>query len=255
MHVNRLPAFDDNYLWGLRSASGEGRATVVDPGDPQVIEHWLDQSGAQLEAILVTHHHEDHVGGVAYLKQKYQCRVIGPAYETRLTALLTEFVSENDPVQLEAGRATVLEVHGHTSSHIAYWFEQDDALFCGDSLFVLGCGRMFEGTPAQMWGSMQKMRTLPDATLVYCAHEYSQSNARFALSVDPDNKDLRTVSEQINELRRQGKPTVPSSLGVEKKTNPFLRADMLAAQAFPALANAPGHEQFAAMRTAKDNFK
>jgi hydroxyacylglutathione hydrolase len=255
MQVDRLPAFDDNYLWGLRACANTGRASVVDPGDPQVIEQWLERTDAKLEAILVTHHHEDHVGGVAYLRDRHQCRVIGPAYESRLSALLTEFVSQGDTVKLEAGQASVIEVHGHTSSHIAYWFESQDALFCGDSLFVLGCGRMFEGTPAQMWASMQKLRALPDATQVYCAHEYSQSNARFALSVDPQNPTLQALSAEISERRRQGLPTVPGHLGTEKQANPFLRSDALAASAFPHLANATGAEQFAAMRSAKDNFK
>jgi hydroxyacylglutathione hydrolase len=252
--IHRLPAFQDNYLWALEDSTTQ-RALVVDPGDAEVIQRWLDTSGASLDAILVTHHHPDHIGGVEALKERHACRVFGPAYESRLNGLLTDSLVQGDQLPLDYFPAKVLEVPGHTSSHVAYWSESHKALFCGDTLFVLGCGRMFEGSPEQFWASLEQLRTLPDDTQVYCAHEYSLSNAKFALSVDPDNEQLRVIAADIQQARAAGLSTVPSVLGQEKLANPFLRADVLGPRLYPHLQGANPANWFAEIRKAKDEFR
>jgi hydroxyacylglutathione hydrolase len=220
LSVLAVPAFADNYLWLVHDGV---HAAVVDPGDAAPIIAALDAHKLSLAAILLTHHHADHVGGVPSLLQRFKVPVFGPRSEA--IEHITNPLAEGDQAEIpELGlRLSVLDVPGHTSGHIAYVAPQQGWLFCGDTLFAGGCGRLFEGSPAQMTASLAKLAALPDATQVFCAHEYTLSNLRFAREVEPENKalDARIRSEQAK--RDQGQPTVPSSIGLEKLTNPFLR--------------------------------
>jgi hydroxyacylglutathione hydrolase len=220
LSVLPVPAFADNYLWLIHDGS---RAAAVDPGDAGPILAALEKLGLSLTAILLTHHHADHVGGVGDLLQRFPVPVFGPRHEA--IAGVTQPLSQGDKVSVPglALELSVLDVPGHTSGHIAYVARQPAWLFCGDTLFAGGCGRLFEGTPAQMADSLDKLAALPDTTLVFCAHEYTLSNLRFAREADPDNPALvaRVAAEQAK--RDRGLPTLPSSIGLEKATNPFLR--------------------------------
>lgn len=217
-----VPAFNDNYIWVLHDGR---RAVVVDPGDSEVVARWLEAHGLVLDTILVTHHHGDHTGGVSSLRQASGARVYGPHNEAMPEPLTR--VGQGDEVMVLGMRFEVIEVPGHTSGHIAY-FGRDTVggpvLFCGDTLFSAGCGRLFEGTPAQMLSSLDRLAALPDTTRVCCAHEYTLSNLRFALAVDPLNTDLQRHVALCKDLRERNLPTLPSSIGVEKRINPFLRA-------------------------------
>src|SRR4051812_35800038 len=211
MKLIPLPAFQDNYLWVLHDGR---RALVVDPGDAQPVLDHLQTAGLQLDAILVTHHHADHVGGVARLHEATGAAVWGPAAEP-VPAPFTP-LSQGDRIQVLGIDFEVLDVPGHTAGHIAYYAPSVDGspvLFCGDTLFSGGCGRLFEGTPAQMLASLDKLSALPAATRVCCAHEYTLSNLRFARAVDPANADLLQYAQQCEALRRDDKPTLPSSIG------------------------------------------
>lgn len=252
-----LPAFQDNYLWLLHDGQ---RALVVDPGDAQPVLAFLERSGLQLEAILVTHHHPDHVGGVDVLRDATGARVWGPARE-RIPEPVDR-LAEGDTVTVLGLTFRVFDVPGHTAGHIAYYCEKVDGaplLFCGDTLFSGGCGRLFEGTPAQMHASLSKLAALPDATRVCCTHEYTLANLKFAKAVEPGNDELLHYSEHCERLRAQGLPTLPSSIGQEKRINPFLRTRHAAvAQAAQAHGAAdPGDEVavFAAIRQWKNEFR
>jgi hydroxyacylglutathione hydrolase len=215
-------AFKDNYVWVLRKQDGDKRhAAVVDPGDARPVLEYLSREKLELSAILATHHHADHVGGIAELRRHRDVPVYGPRGEPIPT--LTHPVSEGDTVTLpELGVSfSVLDIPGHTRAHIAYYGA--GALFCGDTLFACGCGRLFEGSAEQMYASLEKLRALPDDTRVYCGHEYTLANISFARSVDPSNEFLAKREQQASRLREAGKPTLPSTLGEEKATNPFLR--------------------------------
>lgn len=216
--IHAVPAFQDNYLWVI--ARGD-RAAVVDPGDAAPIESFLAARGLTLAAILATHHHGDHVGGLQALKRRWSCPVFGPAGEA--IGGLDERLAEGDRIgvpglDLALG---VLDVPGHTAGHIAYVGE--GVAFCGDTLFACGCGRLFEGTPAQMAASLAKLAALPGATRVYCAHEYTLANIRFAQAVEPGNAALEARRAREQAKRDRGEPTVPSTIAEERATNPFLR--------------------------------
>ena len=216
-----VPAFSDNYIWVLHDGR---RALAVDPGESAGLLDWLRTEDLTLESILVTHHHGDHTGGVDALRQATGAQVIGPARE-RIPEPLRR-VGDGDAVESLGLRFDVLDVPGHTAGHVAYHCADVDGrplLFCGDTLFSAGCGRLFEGTPQQMLASLDRLAALPDDTRVCCTHEYTLSNLRFARAVDPDNTDLQTHEQHCLALRERNLPTLPSSIGREKKINPFLR--------------------------------
>ena len=220
LHVLAVPAFNDNYLWLIHNGT---HAVVVDPGDAAPILAALKRHNLVLTAILLTHHHADHVGGVPQLLQHTKVPVYGPRNEA--IAAVTVPLSEGDRVALTEPplQLSVLDVPGHTLGHIAYVAGRQGWLFCGDTLFAAGCGRLFEGTPAQMMTSLGKLSALPPETLVYCAHEYTMANLRFAQAVEPGNAALRQRVADEQAKRDRGQPTVPSNIGLERQTNPFLR--------------------------------
>lgn len=235
--IEAICAFSDNYIWAIRS-NDANQVALVDPGDGKVCIDYLEQQGLTLNSILVTHHHSDHVGGIKTLidyadKQGWSITVYGPANEN--IPYLDEKLSEDDMVNLAMLNCqfTVLDVPGHTKGHIAFvnssynnkTNEEQNILFCGDTLFSGGCGRLFEGTAKQMYNSLSKLANLADNTLVYCAHEYTQANLNFALTVEPNNSDLQQYNTLVNTLRKQNKTTIPSSIGLEKQINPFLRCN------------------------------
>lgn len=254
MQAIPLAALSDNYIWTM--ADDGGRMLVVDPGEPGPVLA-AAANGRTPAAILLTHHHDDHVGGVPALLERWPgLPVFAPADERITTA--TVRVGGGDVVETGPWRFAVLDVPGHTRSHIA--FHGHGVLFSGDTLFSLGCGRMFEGTPAQMLGSLDRLAGLPPATLVCCGHEYTRSNAAFALAVEPGNAELRRRAEEVERLRARGQPTLPSTLGQELACNPFLRVDEPAVRAaLSGRVDATGSGDrvalFAALRAWKDGFK
>lgn len=250
--IRQIPVLKDNYVY-LAHEPRTGATAVVDPAVAPPVLAALAQEKWRLTHILNTHHHNDHTGGNLALKEATGCTIVGPrADRARIPGIDVE-VGDGDTYRLGEAEARVFDVPGHTRGHIAYWFKDSAALFCGDTLFLLGCGRLFEGTPEQMWRSLGKLKALPPETRIYCAHEYTQSNARFALTVEPQNAALVARAQRIDALRAAGQPTVPGTLAEELATNPFLRADL------PALQNeagAPGDAvaTFAAIRQRKDHF-
>ena len=247
LQIHQFPCLSDNYGF-LAHDPASGATATIDTPDAEEIIRQADARGWRITDIWNTHWHPDHAGGNAAIKTKTGAKVTGPAEVERIGQPPDRIVDEGDVVKLGGANARVLNVGGHTLGHIAYVFDADNVAFVGDALFALGCGRLFEGTPQQMWISLQKLAALPDDATLYCAHEYTQANARFALSVDPQNNALQARSAEIDRLRAAGKPTVPMTLRVEKETNPFLRA--------PALSpGRPDWEAFADIRARKDNFK
>ena len=251
--VELLPALSDNYIYLLHEADS-GTTAIVDPAVPEPVIAALEERGLKLDLILNTHHHMDHIGGNAALKARYGATLIGPRAELSRIPDMDRTVGEGDEVAVGGETARVIETPGHTSGHISFWFENSKALFCGDTLFALGCGRLFEGTPAQMWDSLSKLRALPDDTLVYCGHEYTAGNAKFALTIEPDNQALAAYAEQIAATRARNRPTIPALLGEEKRTNPFLRADQPGLQAAIGMPNSSTVTAFAEVRGRKDRF-
>lgn len=253
LEIRLVPLLSDNYGYLLHDAA-TGDTAIVDPSEAAPVLAILADEGWTLSHILNTHHHPDHIGGNAELKAATGALIAAPRADLHRIPDVDVPLGEGDRYRVGGSEATVFAVPGHTSGHIAFWFEADQALFSGDTLFSLGCGRLFEGTPEEMWRSLGKLRALPDATRVYCGHEYTQSNARFALTIEPGNAALEARAAEIAALRAEGKPTIPTNLGVEKATNPFLRADFADVQAALGLAGRPATEAFAAIRRGKDNF-
>ena len=218
LEVVPVQAFKDNYVWTLRNSA---HAAVVDPGESQPVLDYLAREKLELAAILATHHHPDHVGGIAELRRRFDVPVYGPRGEP--IATLTHPVSEGDSVTIPVLGVSfsVLDIPGHTRAHIAYYGA--GSLFCGDTLFACGCGRVFEGTAEQMYASLSKLRALPDETKVYCGHEYTLANIGFAKNVEPGNAALEAREARDRKLRERGLPTLPSTMREEKATNPFLR--------------------------------
>jgi len=218
--VHQLAALSDNYIY-LIEAHQSNILAVVDPADASVVNQACKELGKPLTHILNTHHHWDHTDGNKALKDKWHCVVVGAAHDAERIPCIDIHTTENTPPKLKSLNIRVLEVSGHTNGHIAYII--DDALFCGDTLFGGGCGRLFEGTPEEMWQSLQKLAALADNTKVYCAHEYTLPNLRFASHIDTDNLELNERIHRDTQTRMQQQPTIPSSIGLEKSTNPFLR--------------------------------
>ena len=253
IEVLQIPVLSDNYVYLVRDED-TGTCGVVDPAVGGPVIDALEARGWKLDWIINTHHHGDHTGANMELKEKYGCSIVGPRGEQDKIPGIDQAAGDGDTFALGSSVAKVFDVPGHTAGHNAYWFEDSDALFCGDTLFALGCGRVFEGTHEQMWTSLDKLRSLPATTRIYCAHEYTEANLAFALTVEPDNSDLLSRADEIRALRGEGKPTVPSELGQELATNPFVRADQDALQAAVGMAGADPVAVFAEVRTRKDNF-
>ncbi|HZR37311.1 MAG TPA: hydroxyacylglutathione hydrolase [Nevskia sp.] len=256
--VTPLPAFQDNYLWLLH----RGRAAaVVDPGDGEVVRAALDERGLELAAILITHHHADHVGGLPLLLRHWNVPVYGPRAEAAKIPGLSRLLEDGDRVDLpELGVSfEVLAVPGHTLGHIAYHAPAQKLLFCGDTLFAGGCGRLFEGTPQQMYASLERLAGLEGDTRVYCAHEYTLSNLDFARAVEPDSAAVAAEIERVRALRARQLPSVPSTVARERSINPFLRAGLpVLARSAAAHAGKPlpdAVEVFAELRRWKDGYK
>lgn len=255
--ISAIPAFLDNYLWLL---SANGHAVVVDPGDAVPVLNYLAENQLKLDAILVTHHHADHIGGIRALLRQNTVPVYGPRAEANKIPGLTHLLDDGDFVTVLGQSFKVISLPGHTLGHIAYYRnEPSPLLFCGDTLFSAGCGRLFEGTPQQMHDSLARIAALPDATLVYCTHEYTLSNLAFARTVEPNNPDIATHIEAVKALREQRQPSLPSHLALEHRINPFLRTAMAEVRA--AVQQHTGSlpldtvQTFSALRHWKDAFK
>ena len=251
--IHMFPCLQDNYGFLLHCRE-TGVTATVDTPEVAPIEAALEEQGWTLTHVLNTHHHFDHAGGNEELKARHGCTIVGPKADEARIPGIDICVAQDDVYELGKIKLQVFDVPGHTSGHIAFYAPDAKAAFVGDTIFALGCGRLFEGTPEQMWTSIQKLMALPDDTQIYCAHEYTQSNARFAVSVDPDNAELTQRAQQIDDARSRGEATVPTILGLEKATNPFLRPMAESLRATLGMANADDVAVFAETRSRKDNF-
>ena len=251
--IRQFPCLSDNYGYLLHDEES-GAVACVDTPDADAINAELEQAGWRLTHILNTHHHWDHAGGNLALKQKWGCEIVGPKAEAARIPGIDRPVGEGDVVMLGASKADVYDTPGHTAGHIVYHFAADGVAFVGDTLFAMGCGRLFEGTPQQMWASLSKVAALPPQTKIYCAHEYTAANAAFALTVDPYNDELKRRAEEVAQLRAAGTPTVPTTLALELATNPFLRAEDSGLKAALGMEGAAAIDVFAETRRRKDTF-
>jgi len=250
LNVALVPCLTDNYAYLVWD--GSGLCAVVDPSEPEPVRRALAEHGLRLTHILNTHHHLDHCGGNIALKEEFGAQVVGPAKDRDRIPAIDIGVSEDAPWHFGSRNVTILEIPAHTRGHIAFVF--DGFAFTGDTLFAMGCGRLFEGTPAMMWASLSKLTRLPDQTKIYCGHEYTLSNARFALTVEPNNADLQARMRDVETLRARNAPTIPSTLGLEKKTNPFLRPGSREIRATLGMKDADNVAVFEELRKRKDNF-
>jgi hydroxyacylglutathione hydrolase len=253
LQIELVPCLSDNYAYLVRDA-GEGICAIVDPSEAAPVREALVARGWRLTHILNTHHHPDHTGGNARLKEEFGVEVIGPGKDRARIPALDTGVDESSSFALGSHRARVLEIPAHTRAHIAFVLDADGAVFTGDTLFAMGCGRLFEGTPAMMWQSLSKLMTLPDSMRVYCGHEYTLNNGRFALTLEPGNEALNARMRDVEKRRAEGAPTIPSTIGLEKKTNPFLRPDSREIRRTLDMEDASDIEVFAEMRARKDRF-
>ncbi len=251
--THQFNCLSDNFGVLLHDTA-TGRIASIDAPDAAPVEAALAHTGWTLTDILVTHHHGDHTAGIPALKKKYQCRVVASRADAGRIADVDETVGEGDIVRLGELSGRVLETPGHTAGHICYVFDSEKLAFVGDTLFSVGCGRVIEGTMEQMWHSLRKLRALPDDTAFFCGHEYTQANIRFARTIEPDNPDLQARAREVDALRAAGNPTLPSTIGAEKRTNCFLRADLPSVAASVGLAGRSAAEVFAEIRKRKNNF-
>ncbi|MDX2289287.1 MAG: hydroxyacylglutathione hydrolase [Hyphomicrobiaceae bacterium] len=251
IEIHQFVCLDDNY-GVLIHDSRTGETVSIDSPDAEIIEAELQARSWRLTHIWTTHHHADHTGGHLELKARHHCLIIGPRAEAAKIPGLDQAVGEGDSFQFGGGEVRVLDTPGHTLGHIAYWLPHAEVAFVGDTLFALGCGRVFEGTHDMMWGSLAKLAALPPPTRVYCGHEYTQSNARFARTIEPDNTDLRDRIAEIDALRSLGKPTIPTTIARELATNPFVRAGLPAVKAALGLSGADDWQVFSEIRSRKD---
>lgn len=240
LDIVRLPALSDNYIWLVHDPDSQD-TVVIDPGEAQPVLDAAAARGWTIGQIWITHWHPDHTDGIAQVKATTGAKVTGPAAEAARIPTLDVMVKEGDTVTLGVRQASVWETPGHTAGHISFSMADDRAIFVGDTMFAMGCGRLFEGTPAQMYQALTRIAALPDETVVYGAHEYTQSNGRYALVAEPDNQAIRDRMVEVDRLRAAGEPTLPTTVGLEKATNPFVRAGSA--------------EAMAERRAAKDNFK
>lgn len=248
-----FPCLKDNYGVLLHDTE-TGATAAIDAPEAQPVEAALKQRGWRLTDILVTHHHADHTQGIPALKQQHGCRVVAPSAEANRIPFVDETVSEGDTVKVGDLMARVLETPGHTSGHISYWLRGPKLAFVGDTIFSIGCGRVIEGDAQMMWNSLLKLRELPDDAMVFCGHEYTSSNIRFALTIDKDNPALAERAAEVDQLLAAGRPSIPMAMGVEKAANPFLRADDPGLAQAVGLAGAPAWKVFAEIRARKDRF-
>ncbi|MFL6827407.1 MAG: hydroxyacylglutathione hydrolase [Bradyrhizobium sp.] len=249
--IRLFPCLTDNFGYLVHDPTTKATASIDAPEAAPIVEV-LEREGWRLTDILITHHHGDHVGGVAQLKQKYGSRVVGPHDKSAKIANVDLRVAQGDVVKVGGLLARVLETPGHTLDHISYVFHNDKALFAADTLFSIGCGRVFEGNYPMMWESLLKLRALPDDFKLYCGHEYTAANVKFALTVEPDNAALKTRAEEVARLRAANKPTIPTLLGEEKKANVFLRADEPAVAASLRMKGRSAAEVFGELRERKN---
>lgn len=240
VRADAIACLSDNYAWLLRDTA-TGAVGFCDPGEAGPAIAAIDAAGGRLDTILLTHHHDDHIAGTEALRARYGARVVGAAADAHRLPKLDQAVRPGETVAFGGSMASVIDTPGHTRGHIAFHFADGGVLLCGDTLFSLGCGRLSEGDAAEMFASLAALAALPDATQVCCGHEYTASNARFALTVEPDNAALRARAAEVTVARAAGRPTVPTNLGQERATNPFLRVGDVAG--------------FASMRAAKDSFR
>jgi hydroxyacylglutathione hydrolase len=253
LEIHMFPCLADNYGFLIHEADA-GITATVDTPDADAIVAALSERSWQLTHILNTHHHPDHAGGNLRLKERTGCQVVGPRADAARIPGIDVLVGEGDELSFGDHRICVFDTPGHTRGHIVYYLPDNRVAFVGDTLFAMGCGRLFEGTPEQMWASLQKIMRWPDETAIYCAHEYTYANARFALTVEPDNLDLARRIKAVKERRARNEPTVPTTLGLEKATNPFLRPMSRNLQETVGLSGASEIAVFAKTRALKDAF-
>ncbi len=252
--IEQFPARSDNFAVLIHDTAS-GLTAAIDAPEEAPIRAKLEEKGWRLDHIFVTHHHGDHTEGIAGLKASFDATVTGPAAEAETIPGIDKMVSEGDTISFGEIELRVLETPGHTSGHITFWLPSELVAFVGDTLFAIGCGRVIEGTMPMMWASLEKLLALPDDTRVYCGHEYTQANARFALTIEPDNADLVARAREVDALRAAGKPTLPTTMALEKATNPFLRVGEPGIRATLGMEDASAADVFGEIRRRKDNFR